>query len=48
VEKEELTRKIIGCTYTVYHEIDYGFLETSTKDQFGVRGIEVKRKVKIL
>jgi hypothetical protein len=59
VKYEELTEKIIGCAYTVYNRMGFGFLEsvyylTATNKEiglvlnFGPEKMEIKRKIRVL
>jgi GxxExxY protein len=53
MQKEELTRKVIGCSYEVYNRLGFGFLESVYKkamvieiDMSGMR-VEEERPLKV-
>jgi GxxExxY protein len=48
MEHEDLTRKIIGCAYTVFNKLGFGFLESVYRKammiELGKAGIEVEEE----
>ena len=48
MEHEDLTRKIIGCAYTVFNKLGFGFLESVYRKammiELGTAGIEVEEE----